>query len=123
MDMIGRTKGPGFTDPDPTHVLVNPREVMVVGPNISSDDLEKTIETVNSAYQKLTLNHFYDTTAPDATHDNLGRNQTASVSFIEAITTILRELAFQSHSLPPVCTRTIIAQPTRRRRSTSRRCR
>ena len=72
MDMIGRTKGPGFTDPDPTHVLVNPGEILVVGPNISSDDLEKTIETVNGAYQKLALNHFYDTTAPDATHDNLG---------------------------------------------------
>jgi Zn-dependent M28 family amino/carboxypeptidase len=72
MDMIGRTKGPGFTDSDPTHVLVNPGEILLVGPNISSDDLEKTIETVNSAYQKLTLNHFYDVTAPDATHDNLG---------------------------------------------------
>ena len=72
MDMIGRTKGPGFTDPDTTHVLVNPGEVLVVGPNISSDDLEKTIETVNASYQKLTLNHFYDVTAPDATHDNLG---------------------------------------------------
>ena len=44
----------------------------MVGPNISSDDLEKTIETVNGNYQKLTLNHFYDVTAPDATHDNLG---------------------------------------------------
>jgi Zn-dependent M28 family amino/carboxypeptidase len=43
-----------------------------VGPNISSDDMEKTIETVNGSYQKLSLNHFYDTTAPDATHDNLG---------------------------------------------------
>jgi len=72
MDMIGRTKGPGFTDPDTTHVLVNPGEILVVGPNISSDDLEKTIETVNASYQKLTLNHFYDVTAPDATHDNLG---------------------------------------------------
>jgi hypothetical protein len=72
MDMIGRTKTPGYTDPDPTHLLVNPNEVLVVGPNISSDDLEKTIETVNSSYQKMALNHFYDTTAPDATHDNLG---------------------------------------------------
>ena len=72
MDMIGRTKGPGFTDPDSTHILVNPGEILVVGPNISSDDLEKTIETVNASYQKLALNHFYDTTAPDATHDNLG---------------------------------------------------
>jgi Zn-dependent M28 family amino/carboxypeptidase len=34
--------------------------------------LGKTIETVNGSYQKLTLNHFYDTTKPDATHDNLG---------------------------------------------------
>ena len=72
MDMIGRTKSPGFTDPDTTHVLVNPGEVLVVGPNISSDDLERTIETVNGSYQKLSLNHFYDATAPDATHDNLG---------------------------------------------------
>jgi Zn-dependent M28 family amino/carboxypeptidase len=72
MDMIGRSKTPGYSDPDPTHYLVNPGEVFLVGPNISSDDLEKTIETVNNSYQKLTLNHFYDVTAPDATHDNLG---------------------------------------------------
>jgi hypothetical protein len=72
MDMIGRTKGPGFTDSDPTHVLVKPGEILVVGPNISSDDLEKTLETVNGNYQKLELNHFYDVTKPDATHDNLG---------------------------------------------------
>jgi Zn-dependent M28 family amino/carboxypeptidase len=72
MDMIGRTKSAASVDPDPTHMLVNPNEVLVVGPNISSDDLEKTIEGVNTSYQKMTLNHFYDTTAPDATHDNLG---------------------------------------------------
>jgi Zn-dependent M28 family amino/carboxypeptidase len=72
MDMIGRTKGPGFTDSDKTHVLVNPGEVLLVGPDISSTDLEKTIETVNDGYQKLALNHFYDVTKPDATHDNLG---------------------------------------------------
>jgi Zn-dependent M28 family amino/carboxypeptidase len=72
MDMIGRTKGPGFTDPDKTHVLVNPGEVLLVGPQISSGDLEKTIETVNNGYLKLTLNHFYDVTKPDDTHDNLG---------------------------------------------------
>lgn len=72
IDMIGRTKGAGYTDPDPTHVLVKPGEVLVVGPNVSSDDLEKTIEDVNGGYLKLDLNHFYDTTAPDDTHDNLG---------------------------------------------------
>ena len=72
IDMIGRTKGPGFKDSDASHVLVNPGEILLIGPNISSDDLEKTIETTNDGYQKLTLNHFYDVTAPDKTHDNLG---------------------------------------------------
>ena len=72
IDMIGRTKGPGFKDTDASHVLVNPGEILLIGPNISSDDLEKTIESTNDAYQKLTLNHFYDVTAPDKTHDNLG---------------------------------------------------
>jgi len=72
MDMIGRTKGPGYTDSNAQHMLVDPGEVLVVGPDISSDDMEKTIETVNGNYQKMKLNHFYDATAPDATHDNLG---------------------------------------------------
>jgi Peptidase family M28 len=72
IDMIGRTKNPNSVDPDPTHYLVNHGTVLVVGPNISSNDLEKTIETVNGSYLKLGLDHFYDTTAPDATHDNLG---------------------------------------------------
>jgi hypothetical protein len=72
MDMIGRTKSPASVDPNPMHYLVDPGAVLVVGPNVSSDDLEKTIETVNDNYQKLKLDHFYDVTAPDATHDNLG---------------------------------------------------
>jgi Zn-dependent M28 family amino/carboxypeptidase len=72
IDMIGRTAPEGYKDPDPTHLLVKPGEILVVGPNISSDDMEKTLETVNGAYQKLNLNHFYDATAPDKTHDNLG---------------------------------------------------
>ena len=72
MDMIGRTKGAASKDNNATHVLVKPGEVLLIGPNVSSDDLGKTIDTVNSDYQKLSINHFYDTTAPDATHDNLG---------------------------------------------------
>jgi hypothetical protein len=55
--------------------------VLVVGPNISSDDLEKTLETVNTSYQKMALNHFYDATAPDATHDNLGPTATGQRIF------------------------------------------
>ena len=72
IDMIGRTAPEGYKDPDATHMLVKPGEILVVGPNISSDDMEKTLETINDGYQKLKLNHFYDATAPDATHDNLG---------------------------------------------------
>ncbi|HLH16674.1 MAG TPA: M28 family peptidase [Bryobacteraceae bacterium] len=72
MDMIGRTLNPNSVDPNKQHVLVKRGEVLLIGPNISSDDLERTIETVNNGYQKLTLNHFYDVTKPDDTHDNLG---------------------------------------------------
>jgi Zn-dependent M28 family amino/carboxypeptidase len=72
IDMIGRTKTPDLKDPDKTHVLVEQGEVLLVGPNISSDELERTIETVNDGYQKLKLNHFYDATKPDKDHDNLG---------------------------------------------------
>jgi len=72
MDMIGRTRNANSVDPNATHVLVKPGEVLLIGPNISSNDLEEVIEGVNNKYQKLTFNHFYDTTAPDATHDNLG---------------------------------------------------
>jgi len=74
MDMIGRTKNPNSVDPDPSHFLVEKGEMLIVGPNISSDDLEKTVETVNNSYEKLKINHFYDVTVPDATHDNLGPN-------------------------------------------------
>jgi len=72
MDMIGRTLNDKSADPNKQHVLVKPGEVLLIGPNISSDDLEKTIEAVNNGYQKLSLNHFYDVTKPDETHDNLG---------------------------------------------------
>jgi Zn-dependent M28 family amino/carboxypeptidase len=72
IDMIGRTLNPNSVDNDPTHVLVKQGEILLIGPNISSDDLGKTIDTVNANYQKLKIDHFYDTTAPDAEHDNKG---------------------------------------------------
>lgn len=40
--------------------------------SVGNIPVEKTLEGVNGGYQKMTINHFYDTTAPDATHDNLG---------------------------------------------------
>jgi Zn-dependent M28 family amino/carboxypeptidase len=72
IDMIGRTKNEKSVDSNATHVLVNPGEVLLIGPNVSSNDLEEVIEGVNNNYQKLKLNHFYDVTRPDDTHDNLG---------------------------------------------------
>jgi len=72
MDMIGRTKNENSVDPNAQHVLVDPGEVLLIGPNVSSDDLGKVIDVVNSDYQKLKISHFYDVTAPDDTHDNLG---------------------------------------------------
>jgi hypothetical protein len=72
IDMIGRTLNPNSVDNDPTHVLVKQGEILLIGPNISSDDLGNTINTVNANYQKLKIDHFYDTTAPDAEHDNKG---------------------------------------------------
>jgi hypothetical protein len=72
MDMIGRTKNPNSVDTNPQHMLVDPGGILLIGPNISSSDLENTIDTVNAGYQKLKIDHFYDVTAPDATHDNLG---------------------------------------------------
>jgi hypothetical protein len=59
-------------DTNTQHVLVDPGELLLIGPNISSDDLGKTIDSVNGGYQKLKMNHFYDVTKPDETHDNLG---------------------------------------------------
>lgn len=72
MDMIGRSKNANSVDPNAQHVLVDPGEVLLIGPNVSSDDLGKAIDSVNADYQKLKINHFYDVTAPDDTHDNLG---------------------------------------------------
>jgi hypothetical protein len=77
IDMIGRTLNPNSVDNDTTHRLVKHGDVMVVGPNISSDDMEKTIETVNASYQKLGLDHFYDVVAPDKGHDDIGPGITA----------------------------------------------
>src|ERR1039458_4900411 len=81
IDRIGRTKDPKSVDNDPSHYLVNHGEVLVVGPKVSSDDMEKTLETVNNNYQKLGLKDFYDTLPPDANHDNIGPGITPDIPF------------------------------------------
>ena len=96
-----------------------PVKFLLVGPNISSDDLEKTIETVNNGYQKLTLNHFYDATAPDATHDNLGPQPNGQRIFYRSDHYNFAKMGFPSLFSPTACTWIITAPRTRRRKSTS----
>jgi Zn-dependent M28 family amino/carboxypeptidase len=71
MDMVGRSKTPGYVDP-PSYKLAEPNEVFVVGPRIASEGLGKIVADVNSRFLKMKLSDFYDTVVPDATHDNLG---------------------------------------------------
>ncbi len=71
MDMVGRSKTPGYVDP-PSYKLAEPNEVFVVGPRIASAELGKIVADVNGRYLKMKLSDFYDTVVPDATHDNLG---------------------------------------------------
>ena len=71
MDMVGRSKPAGYTDP-PSYKLVDPGEVLVVGPRVSSDDMGAIVRRVAADVGKLKINDFYDTTAPDDTRDNLG---------------------------------------------------
>jgi Zn-dependent M28 family amino/carboxypeptidase len=80
MDMVGRSKTPGYVDPA-SYKLAEPNEVFVVGPRIASADLGKTVADVNSRYLKLKLSDFYDTVVPDATHDNLGPGTTGQRIF------------------------------------------
>jgi hypothetical protein len=71
MDMIGRSTTPGYVDP-PTYKLARPNEVFIVGPHVASEELGTILRQVNGSYLKLDLNDFYDTTEPDAQHDNIG---------------------------------------------------
>jgi Zn-dependent M28 family amino/carboxypeptidase len=71
MDMVGRSKTPGYVDP-PSYKLAEANEVFVVGPRIASAELGKIVDDVNSRYLKMKLSDFYDTVVPDETHDNLG---------------------------------------------------
>jgi Zn-dependent M28 family amino/carboxypeptidase len=71
MDMVSRSKTPGYTDP-PNYRLAERNEVFVVGPRVASDDMAKVIKSVNEGYLKMKISDFYDTVVPDDTHDNLG---------------------------------------------------
>ncbi len=71
MDMVGRSRTPGYVDPA-NYKLADVNEIFVVGPRVASDDMAKIVRTVNDGYLKLKISDFYDTVVPDGTHDNLG---------------------------------------------------
>ena len=71
MDMVGRSRTPGYADPQ-SYKLADVNEVFVVGPRVASDDMGKILTSVNDSYFRLKLSDFYDTVVPDDTHDNLG---------------------------------------------------
>jgi hypothetical protein len=71
MDMVGRSKTPGYVDPQ-SYKLADANEIFVVGPRVASDEMAKIVKSVNDSYLKLKISDFYDTVVPDDSHDNLG---------------------------------------------------
>lgn len=62
IDMIGRSKEPGDTDPR-NRDLSAPDEVFVIGSKMMSTELGELTETINSNYLKLTYDYRYDNPA------------------------------------------------------------
>ncbi|HXR96866.1 MAG TPA: M28 family peptidase [Terriglobales bacterium] len=61
MDMIGRSRAANDNNAADDR-LTKADEIYVIGPQVSSADLERTMDKVNNSYYKLSLNHFYDRT-------------------------------------------------------------
>ncbi|HSK08137.1 MAG TPA: M28 family peptidase, partial [Vicinamibacterales bacterium] len=59
IDMIGRSRAEGDTDPR-NKDLSGPNEVYVIGSNMLSTELGALSEAVNAAYGKLSYNYKYD---------------------------------------------------------------
>ncbi len=64
IDMIGRSKKPGDTNPRNIH-LTGPHEIYTIGSKLMSTDLGNLSEEVNNSFLKLSFNYKYD--APDDT--------------------------------------------------------
>jgi len=61
IDMIGRSKAPGDTNPA-NEPLTGPNEVYVVGPGVMSAELGEILDEVNDSYLGLEYNSLYDVT-------------------------------------------------------------
>jgi hypothetical protein len=62
IDMIGRSRAPGDTDPRNSE-LTGPNEIYLIGSRMMSTELGDLSERVNRAYLNLSFNYLYD--APD----------------------------------------------------------
>jgi len=60
IDMIGRSKLPGDTNPA-NDELTGPNEVYVIGPGVQSEELGEILDEVNDGYLGLEFNSLYDT--------------------------------------------------------------
>ena len=61
IDMIGRSKAPGDTNPA-NDELTGPNEVYVIGPGVMSEELGEILDEVNDSYLGMEFNPLYDTT-------------------------------------------------------------
>jgi hypothetical protein len=59
MDMVGRSKQPGDTNPR-NRELSGSNEVYVIGPKIASPDIGAILQRVNDQYLRMELNSMYD---------------------------------------------------------------
>ncbi|HST52480.1 MAG TPA: M28 family peptidase [Pyrinomonadaceae bacterium] len=59
IDMIGRSKKPGDTNPA-NKMLTGPDEIYVIGSRMMSDELAEKNEAVNNAYLNIKYNYHYD---------------------------------------------------------------
>jgi Zn-dependent M28 family amino/carboxypeptidase len=59
MDMVGRSKQPGDTNPR-NRELSGSNEVYVIGPKIASPDIGAVLQRVNDQYLRMELNPMYD---------------------------------------------------------------
>ena len=59
IDMIGRSKKPGDTNPA-NRMLTGPEEIYVIGSRMMSDELADENEAVNRAYLNIKYNYHYD---------------------------------------------------------------
>ena len=117
MDMIGPTQGPGYSDPDRAASWSIPANLCGRPGDQQRGSRQRPSRRSITATRKPSLNHFYDATAPDATHDNLGPQPHGRRISIAATITTSRRWGFRLPFSPVGCIPTTTGLRTRRTRS------